>query len=182
MLFRSLLSKQGRNYLSGEFTTKLAPDYQNMPKGNDVAKIQAALIENNVDIVEMVAVHDLNDLLKFELYHTLKANLIIKKCKYCGEYFVVRGRIDTEYCDRIKEGETKPCSIIGATRSYWGNKLDNPIHIAFQKAYKRNHSRRRVGKMTNLEFYEWSEEARRKRGECEAGTLSLEEFKVWLGK
>ena len=176
-----LLSKQGRNYLSGEFKTRLAPDYTEMPKGNHLDKIKSALLENKVDIVEMVDIRDLDDLLKFELYHTLKSDLIIRKCKHCGEYFVVRGRIDTEYCDRIKEGETKPCSIIGATRSYWGSKLEDPIHIEFQKAYKRNHSRQRVGKMTNLEFYEWSEEARSKRGECETGRLTLEEFRAWLG-
>jgi len=54
-------------------------------------------------------------------------------------------------------------------------------YIAFQKAYKRNHSRQRVGKMSQNEFYEWSEEARLKRGECEAGRLTLDEFKAWLG-
>ena len=55
------------------------------------------------------------------------------------------------------------------------------MYAEFQKAYKRNHSRRRVGTMTAGEFYEWSEEARRLRGECEAGRLALEEFRVWLG-
>jgi len=59
--------------------------------------------------------------------------------------------------------------------------MDDPIYVAFQKAYKRNHSRQRVGKMTQKEFYEWSEEARHKRGECEAGRLTLDEFKAWLG-
>ena len=75
----------------------------------------------------------------------------------------------------------QPCSIIGATRSYWGNKEGDFIYAEFQQAYKRNHSRRRVGKMTPNEFYEWSEEARKKRGECEAGLLSIDEYRVWLG-
>jgi len=35
--------------------------------------------------------------------------------------------------------------------------------------------------MTQQEFYEWSEEARQKRGECEAGRLALGEFSAWLG-
>ena len=175
-----LLSKQGRNYLSGEFRTTLAADYSPMPE-DDLGKIKSALLENKVDVVEMVEIKNLDDLLRFELYHTLKADMLIRRCKHCGEFFIVRGRIDTEYCDRVKEGETKPCSIIGATRSYWGSKNGDAVYTEFQKAYKRNHSRQRVGKMTNQEFYEWSEEARRKRGECEAGRLSLEEFRVWLG-
>jgi len=175
-----LLSLQGRNYLSGKFTTMLMPDYINMPEG-DLKKIKSALLENKVDVVEMVSIDTLDDLLGFELYHTLKSDLLLRKCKHCGEYFIVRGRVDTEYCDRQKPGETKPCSIIGATRSYWESKADDPIHTAFQKAYKRNHSRQRVGKMTQTEFYEWSEEARQKRSECEAERLSFDEFKAWLG-
>ena len=129
----------------------------------------------------MVDIETLDDLIGFELYHTLKLDLRLRKCKHCEQFFIVRGRVDIEYCDRIKAGETKPCSIIGTTRNYWGGKMDDPIHVAFQKAYKRNHSRQRVGKMSQNEFYEWSEEARLKRGECEAGRLTLDEFKAWLG-
>jgi len=175
-----LLSMQGRNYLSGKFQMTLAPDYQNMPEG-DLDKIKSTLLEHKVDVVEMVDIDTLDDLLSYELYHTLKSDLLLRKCKFCGEFFIVRGRIDMEYCERVKKGESKPCSLIGATRSYWGSKADDPIHVAFQKAYKRNHSRQRVGKMTQTEFYEWSEEARQKRGECEAGRLSLDEFTAWLG-
>jgi hypothetical protein len=176
-----ILSKQGRNYLSGEFKTTLAPNYINMPNNNDIEKIKSNLLENKVDIVEIVEIKNLDDLLSFEMYHMLKLNLLLRKCKHCDEYFIVRGRIDIEYCDRVKEGETKPCSIIGSTRTYWGSKEGDPIYAEFQQAYKRNHSRRRVGKMTANEFYEWSEEARRLRGECEAGRMTIEEFREWLG-
>ena len=144
-------------------------------------KIKSTLLENKVDIVEMVEVYTLDDLLSFELFQTLKADLIIRRCKHCGEFFIVRGRTDMEYCHMVKPGETKPCSVIGPTRSYWGSKEGNAVYTEFQKAYKRNHSRQRVGKMTQTEFYEWSEEARLKRDECEAGDLPLEEFKAWLG-
>ena len=176
-----ILSRQDRNYLTCEFKTRLQPNYSDIPNMEDIVQIKTTLLENKVDIVEMVEIQNLDDLLSYEMYHTLKSNLLIRKCKYCGEFFIVRGRIDTEYCDRVKEGEVKPCSIIGATRSYWGSKMEDPVHIEFQKAYKRNHSRQRVGKMTQNEFYEWSEEARMKRGECEAGALLLAEFKEWLG-
>ena len=175
-----MLSKQGRNYLSGEFKTVLSPDHIFLPGKDDAENVKSTLLQNKVDIVEMVEINSLDDLLRFELFHTLKAELPLRKCKHCGEFFIVRGRVDTEYCDRPKLDGSKPCSIIGATRNYWDSKADDPVHIEFQKAYKRNHSRQRVGKMTQTEFYEWSEEARKKRGECEAGTLSLEEFVEWL--
>ena len=177
-----ILSKQeGRNYLSGEFKMMLKPNVSAMPQEYDLDKMKSALLESKADIVEMVEIKNLDDLLSFELYHTLKADLLIRQCKHCGEFFIVRGRIDTEYCDSVKYEETKPCSVIGATRSYWESKEGDDIYTEFQKAYKRNHSRQRVGKMTQLEFYEWSEEARRKRGEFDKGKLPLEEFRLWLG-
>jgi len=176
-----LLSEQGRNYLSGEFRTTLRPNHTIKKGEKNLEKIKSTLLENKVDIVEMVEIKTLDDLLRYELYHTLKSNLIIRWCKHCGEFFIVHGRIDMEYCSRVKPGETKPCNIIGATRSYWGSKEGNAVYTEFQKAYKRNHSRQRMGKMSNLQFYEWSEEARKKRGECEAGRLPFNEFKSWLG-
>ena len=56
------------------------------------------------------------------MFHTLKSDLLIRRCKHCGELFIVRGQIDMEYCHRGKGGESKQCSIIGATRSHWGSK------------------------------------------------------------
>ena len=173
------LSKQGRNYLSGEFKTTLMPDYAPIPDNLD--EIKSTLLEHKVDVVEMVGIESIDNLLGFELFHTLKADMPLRKCKHCGEYFIVHKRSDTEYCDRQKIGETKPCSAIGAVRKYWDDKAGNEVYAEFQKAYKRNHSRRRAGTMTEQAFFEWSEEARRLRGECEAGRVALEEFRGWLG-
>jgi hypothetical protein len=174
-----LLSTQGRNYLSGRFQTSLMPDHMPMP--TSIGKLRSALLEKRVDIVEMVNIESIDDLLGYELYHTLKLELPIRKCKFCNEYFIVRGRSDIEYCNRIKSGESKPCNIIGATKTYWDGKKDDSIHNEFQKAYKRNHSRRRVGTMSQSDFFTWSEEARAKLKECESGQVALEEFKLWLG-
>jgi len=38
-----------------------------------------------------------DDLLGFELYHTLKADFLLRKCKHYGDFFIKRGRIDIEY-------------------------------------------------------------------------------------
>ena len=38
----------------------------------------------------------------------------------------------------------------------------------------------KAGRITKDEFYAWSEKARAKRDECDAGKLTLEEFEVWL--
>jgi hypothetical protein len=70
--------------------------------------------------------------------HPLKTDLKIPQYKCYGEFFIVRDRIDTEYCQSVKEGDTKQCSIIGATRSYRDSKEGNAVYTEFQKAYKRN--------------------------------------------
>jgi len=53
--------------------------------------------------------------------------------------------------------------------------LNNKVDIVD----KRNHSRQRVGKMTNQQFCEWSEEARKKRDECEARELTLDDLTLF---
>jgi hypothetical protein len=175
-----LLSVEGRNYLTGTFKTTVTPDYA-FDEDADMDDMKATLKQGNVDIVEMTDIDTLDDLIRFELFHTLRANQPIKKCKYCGEYFIPHGRTDTEYCNRIKWGETKRCSEIGAVRNYWDSKTGDPVYTEFQRAYKRNHSRVKYKTMTQQEFYDWSEEARKKREECAAGKLSLDAFREWLG-
>ena len=174
-----LISIQSRNYLSGKFQTSLAPDILPIPKG--INKIKSALLEKKADVVEMVNIETIDNLIGYELFHMLKQDLVIRKCKYCDEYFIVRGRSDTEYCDRIKKGESKPCNIVGAIKIYWDGKKDDSIHNEFQKAYKRNHSRRRTGTMSASDFFHWSEDARAKLKECEAGNMTLDEYVKWLG-
>lgn len=110
-------------------------------KGLDMDDIRGALKHWRADIAEMTDIDTLYDLIRFELFHTLRENQPIKKCKYCGEYFIPHGRMDTEYCNRIKWGETKRCSEMGAIRNYWSGKTDDPVYKEFQKACKRNHSR-----------------------------------------
>jgi hypothetical protein len=56
----------------------------------------------------------------------------------------------------------------------------DPIRKEYHKAYKRNHSRVRVGTMTQAEFLEWSDEAREKRDQCIAGVMSKDEFMEWV--
>jgi hypothetical protein len=51
---------------------------------------------------------------------------------------------------------------------------------AYSKVYKRFNSRTRAIKMTQGEFLDWSEQARKVRDECLAGTLPFEEFVAWL--
>ena len=63
----------------------------------------------------------------------------------------------------------------------WENeKSKNLIFKEYRREYKRHFAWIRMGKYTEEDFTAWSLRARAKRDECEAGQLTLEEFKDWL--
>ena len=125
-------------------------------------------------------VHKPDDLIALELFHTVTEKLPIKKCRCCGEYFVPSGRSDSEYCSRISLGENKRCAQIGAMRTFKGKYAENPIYAEYNRAYKRNHSRLRNGKLYDEEFRDWSAAARRARDEFINENKTVEQFRLRL--
>lgn len=143
-------------------------------------QIEERMLTNHIDIVEMFDIYFLEDIIRLELIGLVSSDLVIKKCKYCGHFFVPAGRIDTEYCDAVAENETKPCNVIGAIKNYTNNTANDPIHQAYLKAYRRMNAKARQKRITQTEFLQWSEEARGMRKRCWEGDISLETFKEWL--
>jgi len=135
----------------------------------------------DVSLSEVYVLQSLQDWLRFDLFKMVLADLPIVKCNNCGRFFIPRGRRSAKYCDRVAQGETLPCEAIGAIRVYQNKVAEDPIFIAFSKAYKRMNSRVKYKNMTNSEFYAWSESARIMREKCQKGEISLEEFIQWLG-
>lgn len=50
----------------------------------------------------------------------------------------------------------------------------------FRRGYKKRFAWIKAGRITKGEFYDWSERAREKRDECDAGELTMEGFETWL--
>lgn len=152
-----------------------------VPKNvNSVEDMALFLSNENVEIRGLTYIETVNELIRYELISIIKYGLHFKKCKYCGHYFIPRGRSDIEYCSRIKQGETKPCDQVGAIKRYQAEKSKDEIHVAFQKAYRRMNAKARTKRITQPEFFIWSEQTRKKRDDCQAGVLSFDEFKSWL--
>ena len=62
-----------------------------------------------------------------------------------------------------KQGEKKPCNIIGSVRTYWEGKADDPVYAEFQKAYKRNHyegARVLLVRKIDLNYENWSSKSK----------------------
>ena len=136
--------------------------------------------QENIKVFELYEINSVDEYIRFELLNSVKNDIVIKKCKNCGQYFIPFGRSDTEYCDRQAPGSKKSCNQIGPMQKYKAKISGNEIYIAYNKAYRRNNSRVRNKKMSQSDFFEWSEQARNKRDECYNGTITLGEFQQWL--
>jgi len=110
----------------------------------------------------------------------LELDLRIKKCKNCGRYFILKGNYQTEYCDRIPDGETQTCQNIGATTKYAQKVKDNPALALFNRAYKRYYARMKVGSVKPDAFKKWQYEAVVMREKCLNGEITAAEFEAWI--
>ena len=132
------------------------------------------------EIVELYEVNSTDDLFRFEFIKMIEHDIFIKKCKNCEHFFIPKRRVDAEYCERTIGDSQRKCSEIGAMLRYERKVAENPILEAYSKAYKRFNSRTRAKKMTQTEFLNWSEQARKMRDDCVAGTMPFKEFVTWL--
>ena len=113
----------------------------------------------------------IDDVIRFDIMLMLVNKIKFKPCKCCGEYFIPRGRVNSEYCERIMPGETKPCSEIGALKTFDIVHKDDAIHKAYITAYRRMDSRQRAKLITREEFKEFGKTARAERKKCYNGGI-----------
>ena len=120
------------------------------------------------------------DMLELEFSKMLEYGIKLHKCKNCGRYFIVKGNYDAEYCDRIREGQTKNCQQIAAQKKY-NDKLHNNEAIAlFRKYYKRYYARSKVGTIKPDKFRQWNYQACEIKDKCLNNEISAKEFENWL--
>lgn len=128
---------------------------------------------------EEYEVNDLYQIIFLEMYHMVLNNTAIKKCRNCDMYFVVHN-LNIEYCDRVIAGEEKPCSEIGSKRAYQ-RKLEEDSNLKlYERAYKRNYARRKNGKISQQDFFEWQQEARIKLDQIREGIIDSKEYNEWI--
>ena len=56
----------------------------------------------------------------------------------------------------------------------------NDVFKAYRKEYKRRFAWIKAGRISDEDFYAWSEQARAQKKECDEGTIALEDFQRWL--
>lgn len=174
-----ILKMESGSGLNRKFRMELASEHD-FDRSANLGTVKATLLEKNSTVLAEYEIDNPDDLIALELFHTVQNELPIKKCRCCGEYFVPSGRSDSEYCSRISLGENKRCAQIGAMRTFKGKYAENPIYAEYNRAYKRNHSRLRNGKLYDEEFRDWSAAARRARDEFIKENKTVEQFRLYL--
>jgi hypothetical protein len=149
-------------------------EYNINPRATHLARIMP------VPIVSSYRCDSLEEILFLEFEKMLELDLRIKKCKNCEKYFIFKGNYQTEYCDRVPNGETQNCQNIGATNKYAQKVKDNPALVIFNRAYKRYHARAKVGSMKPDAFKKWKYEAVVMRDRCLDGEITVEDFTKWI--
>lgn len=170
-----VLKSESGSEITTSFKVNLSSEY-NFESSSNLGTIKATLMGIEDGIIEEYELNTPDDLISIEMFKTVLEGLNVKKCRCCGEYFVPIGRSDSEYCSRITLGEEKRCAQIGAMKTFKGKYAENPIYNEYNRAYKRNHSRLRNGKLYESEFREWSISARQARDEFIKQNKTVDEF------
>ncbi len=124
--------------------------------------------------------HTVEEILEMEFTTILKEDVRFRKCKRCGKYFIMKGNYDTNYCDRVAEGQTRSCQDLAAQENYKAKAAENPALPIYSKYYKRYAARVRSRQIKETDFKKWKFQALTKRDECTDGKITVDEFVEWL--
>lgn len=161
--------------------SEVSPSVQkNLDKLGFTMPEMIALSAMQADEYETCICESIEQQIEFELIQLLKSDIGMRKCKRCGKYFIMKGNYDTNYCDRIAEGETRNCQDLAAQENYKKKMADNAAIPLYQKYYKRYAARVRVRQIKEPDFKKWKYQAMTKRDECSDGKITLAEFEEWL--
>ena len=181
----------GKNPLSNYFSPAQFIELENEEYENDELRdfcVEHRLLQEDLETISVLPCEPLTrfqcssieDMLMFELWEMLTKSVRFRKCKRCGRYFIMKGNYDTNYCDRVAEGETRNCQELAAQENYKKKMADNAAIPLYQKYYKRYAARVRVRQIKEPDFKKWKYQAMTKRDECTDGKITLAEFEEWL--
>ena len=135
---------------------------------------------NRKIFAEVLYPRDIYDLIDFHVRECVKREVRMRVCKNCLRYFAVTGKASTEYCGRICDSKGRTCREMGAINTWTQRKQGDEVFKEYRREYKKRFARINAGRLTKSAFYAWSEEARKKKEDCDSGVITTEEFSRWL--
>ena len=120
------------------------------------------------------------DMIDYSLRSCVERGITVRRCKNCGRYFPQTGRVSAEYCERpVVEGQ-QTCREAGAFQQWTKKQSDDPVFKAYRKEYKKRFAWIKAGRISDTDFYAWSEQAREMKKKCDRDVITLEEYVEWL--
>ena len=119
-------------------------------------------------------------MIDYSLRSCVEREITVRRCKNCGRYFPQTRRVSVEYCERPVPTGQQTCREIGALQQWTKKQAEDPVFKAYRKEYKRRFAWIKAGRISDTDFYAWSEQAREMKKKCDRDMISLEEFVEWL--
>ena len=120
------------------------------------------------------------DMISYSLQTCVERSITVRRCKNCGRYFAQTGRVSAEYCDRTPLDGQSSCRAMGAFQQWTLKQADAPVFKVYRREYKRRFAWIKAGRITDQQFYDWSERARAEKDKCEQSLISQKELETWL--
>ena len=121
----------------------------------------------------------IRDMIDFSLRDCVEKNIPLRRCRNCGRYFPIIGRITAEYCSR-PQPSGKLCRNIAPVQKWAKNSKKDLVFSEYRREYKRHFAWIKAGKISEEDFAAWAKQAKAKKKECDSERISLDEFKEWL--
>jgi hypothetical protein len=120
------------------------------------------------------------DMIDYSLRSCVEREITVRRCKKCGRYFPQTGRVSAEYCERPVPDGQQICREVGSFQQWTKKQSEDPVFKAYRKEYKKRFAWIKAGRISDTDFYAWSEQAREMKKRCDRDVISLEEFVEWL--
>jgi hypothetical protein len=124
-------------------------------------RINDELLTDEIDEVKYVddiidEVNVLNDYtfikhFEFGIKYLITKELVLKKCDFCGRYFLNKYSFSANYCNKQYKSSKATCQEYISRYNYKIRASANPISTEYAKIYNRIYSRVRRGSMTEEE-------------------------------
>lgn len=163
------------NFISGT-KSKIETFEKLQPSGN--MRLSYTVLEQKKSSIlcESYYFNTIGAFLYIELFKGLEQHYLPKKCGYCGKYFLLEAGIFSDYCTRPVKDTDKVCRDLGHRKKYAEKIKNNPVWLAYSRAYKQHYARYLKKKMSQSEFQQWADFALELRQQALDETISLEEF------
>lgn len=122
----------------------------------------------------------ISDMIDYSLRSCVERGITVRRCKNCGRYFPQTGRVSAEYCERPVPRGQQTCREAGAFQQWTKRKSDDPVFKAYRREYKKRFAWIKAGRISDSDFYAWSEQAREMKKKCDRDVITLDEYTEWL--